>query len=64
MEGILKFELPKDAVEFKVASDSMKLYLALHEADEAARQALKGNADAYTTLEEIRRTIAELHRPD
>ncbi len=64
MEGILKFKLPKDAVEFRIASESMRLYLALHEIDEAARQALKGNADADTTLEEIRRTIAELHLPE
>ena len=61
MEGILKFKLPKDAVEFKVASESMRLYTALLEIDELARRVLKYNADAETTFEEIRRIIANLH---
>ena len=64
MEGILKFKLPKDAVEFKIASESMHLYTALHEIDELARGVLKYRHEADDALNKIRQTIAELHLPE
>ena len=50
MEGILKFKLPKDAIEFKIASESMHLYTVLLEIDEIVRRVLKYNVEPVAGL--------------
>lgn len=58
MKAILKFDLPEETEEFKVAAAAMELAAALFDIDNKARSVLKhGNGtaeEAIKALEDIR----------
>ena len=64
MKAVLEFNLPEDKDDFELASHALKLYCAITDIDNVARDVLKYGKDATDALEEIRNIAGIVHEMD